>query len=138
MKARFEDYQKFIDTINGKIEGVGKDIEDLREKFNDEDLEKDNEFITFLYNNLNYCDIETNGDKNSRSQDLPTEDDGGYFESKANLVTRKKIIIQNTNKLVNTFNENNKLIKESNITPKTDVQIHDIITKNRNLQKFCA
>lgn len=51
---------------------------------------------------------------------------------------RKKIIISDTNKLVNTFNENNKLIKESNIQPKTDVQIHEIITKNRELQKFCA
>ena len=58
--------------------------------------------------------------------------------SKANLVTRKKVIISNTNKLVNTFNENNKLIKESNVQPKTDIQIHDIISKNRALQKFCA
>ena len=84
-------------------------------------------------NECDYCDNETNGDKNSRAQEAPTEDDGGYFESKANLVLRKKIIIGYTNKLVNTFNENNKLIKESNITPKTDIQIHDIITKNREL-----
>ena len=35
MKGRFEDYQKYIDTINGKIEGVRKDIEDIRETFNE-------------------------------------------------------------------------------------------------------
>jgi peptidoglycan hydrolase CwlO-like protein len=42
MKGRFEDYQKYLDTLNGKIEGVNKDIEELREKFNEEDMEKDN------------------------------------------------------------------------------------------------
>ena len=42
MKGRFETYQKYLDTLNGKLEGVRKDIEDMREKFNDEDLEKDN------------------------------------------------------------------------------------------------
>jgi peptidoglycan hydrolase CwlO-like protein len=67
MKGRFEDYQKYLDTLNGKIEGVNKDIEELREKFNEEDMEKDNQFIMVLDNEVEYCDIETNGDKNSRS-----------------------------------------------------------------------
>ena len=80
------------------------------------------------------CDNEVNGDKNARNQDNVKEvDDGGLSESKMNMTARKKMIISNTNKLVNTFNENNKLIKESNIQPKTDVQIHEIITKNYNL-----
>ena len=80
------------------------------------------------------CDNEVNGDKNARNQDTVKEvDDGGLSESKMNMTARKKMIISNTNKLVNTFNENNKLIKESNIQPKTDVQIHEIITKNNNL-----
>jgi hypothetical protein len=68
------------------------------------------------------CDNEVNGDKNARNQDNVKEaDDGGLSESKMNMTARKKMIISNTNKLVNTFNENNKLIKESNIQPKTDV-----------------
>jgi hypothetical protein len=97
-------------------------------------LEKENEFIMVLFNEVDYCDNEINGDKAHRDKDAPAEsNDGGYSESKANLVAMKKIIISNTNKLVNTFNENNKLIKESNISPKTDVQIHDIISKNRAL-----
>lgn len=120
------------------MEDTRKAINDLHEEFADEDMEKDNEFIESLENECDFCDNEINGDKNARQQEAPKdENDGGYFESKANLVQRKKIIISNTNKLVNTFNENNKLIKESNVQPKTDVQIHDIISKNRDLQKFC-
>lgn len=134
MKARFEDYTKYIDTLNGQVASVRKDIADIQENFADEDLEKEGEFQSVLINECDYCDNEINGDKNNREKEPQKEEnDGGYFLSKANLVTRKKVIISNTNKLVNTFNENNKLIKESNVQPKTDVQIHDIISKNRAL-----
>ena len=133
MKGRFDLYTKYIDTLNGKVESVRKNIEDIKETYADEDMEKDGEFTHCLDNECDYCDNEINGDKATRGVEPKEEDDGGYTLSKANLVTRKKIIISNTNKLVNTFNENNKLIKESNVTPKTDVQIHDIISKNRAL-----
>ena len=116
MKARFEGYQKYIDTLNEKVASVRKDIADLQENYSDEDLEKENEFIMVLLNESDYCDNEINGDKAHRDKEpAKEENDGGYSESKANLIARKKIIISNTNKLVNTFNENNKLIKESNI-----------------------
>lgn len=134
MTKRFEDYTKLIGTLNDEITGVRKDVADIEEHFQDEDLEKDNQFRDELTMAVDNCDNEVNGDKNARNQDNVKEvDDGGLSESKMNMTARKKMVISNTNKLVNTFNENNKLIKESNIQPKTDVQIHEIITKNNNL-----
>jgi len=67
MKSRFETYQKYIDTLNEKITSTRKEIADLQENFNDEDLEKENEFTDVLINVCDFCDNETNGDKNSRS-----------------------------------------------------------------------
>ena len=67
MKSRFETYQKYIDTLNEKITSTRKEIADLQENFNDEDLEKENEFADVLINVCDFCDNETNGDKNSRS-----------------------------------------------------------------------
>ena len=66
MKARFDTYTKYLDSLNEKVTTVRKDIADLNEKFNDEDLEKENEFITVLENEVNFCDQEINGDKNAR------------------------------------------------------------------------
>lgn len=66
MKARFETYTKYVDSLNENVTTVRKAIADLNEKFNDEDLEKENEFITVLENEVNFCDQEINGDKNSR------------------------------------------------------------------------
>jgi uncharacterized protein YlxW (UPF0749 family) len=37
MKGRFDLYQKFIDTLNGKVDDTKKAIEDMNETFNDED-----------------------------------------------------------------------------------------------------
>ena len=42
MTKRFEDYTKLIGTLNDEITGVRKDVADLEEHFQDEDLEKDN------------------------------------------------------------------------------------------------
>ena len=56
MKARFETYTKYVDSLNENVTTVRKAIADLNEKFNDEDLEKENEFITVLENEVNFCD----------------------------------------------------------------------------------
>jgi archaellum component FlaC len=66
MKGRFEEYTKYIDTLNGKVDSVRKNIEDIKETYGDEDLEKDGEFTHCLDNECDYCDNEINGDKNSR------------------------------------------------------------------------
>ena len=52
MKGRFETYQKYIDTLNGKVDDTKKAIEELNENFNDEDMEKENNFIDKLDNEL--------------------------------------------------------------------------------------
>ena len=45
MKARFDEYAKYIDTLNEKVGDARKAVNDLHEEFADEDLEKENEFI---------------------------------------------------------------------------------------------
>ena len=39
--------------------------------------------------------------------------------------------------MVNVFNENNKLIKESNKQQKTEREISDLIKKNTEIQEDC-
>jgi hypothetical protein len=46
------------------------------------------------------------------------------------LVARKKMIVANVNKMVTTFNDNNKLIKDANKSPKTDKEINELIAKS--------
>jgi hypothetical protein len=53
------------------------------------------------------------------------------------LQARKKVIIGNINKMVNQFNENNKLIKESNKVPKSEKEMADLIGKNKEIQDDC-
>lgn len=64
------------------------------------------------------CEKDINGDKNERTNrdSFPdTEiDDGGRSEMKMSLQQRKKQIVARINKMVNQFNDNNKLIKDSN------------------------
>ena len=48
MKKRFEDLQKYIDSLNGKVGLVRKNIAALHTQFNDEDIEKDNDFKNIL------------------------------------------------------------------------------------------
>ena len=139
MKKRFEDLQKYIDALNSKVVLVRKNISALNTQFNDEDLEKDNDFKNNLEAKVDICDKDINGDKENRASAVdPAVDDGGYTESKLNLISRKKQIIAAINKMVNQFNENNKLIKDSNKSPKTDTEINAIISKSLELQNFCA
>jgi len=137
MKKRFEDLQKYIDALNLKVGTVRKNIASVHTQFNDEDLEKDNEFRDELEAKTTECDNDINGDKSSRNADQASQD-GGQPDAKMSLIARKKQIIANVNKIVNQFNENNKLIKDSNKSPKTDKEINEIISKSLDLQNFCA
>lgn len=67
MTKRFDDYTKYIGTLNDNVTSVRKNITALEEQFADEDLEKDNQFRDDLTNATNNCDNDINGDKNSRS-----------------------------------------------------------------------
>lgn len=137
MKKRFEDLQKYIDALNLKVGTVRKNIASVHTQFNDEDLEKDNEFRDELEAKTTECDNDINGDKSSRNADQASQD-GSQPDAKMSLIARKKQIIANVNKMVNQFNENNKLIKDSNKSPKTDKEINEIISKSLDLQNFCA
>ena len=100
MKKRFEDLQKYIDALNSKVVLVRKNIAALNTQFNDEDIEKDNDFKNNLEAKVDICDLDINGDKENRAVDAAV-DDGGYSESKLNLIYRKKQIIAAINKMVN-------------------------------------
>ena len=49
------------------------------------------------------------------------------------MQARKKAIIGNINKMVNQFNENNKLIKESNKVPKSEKEMAELIRRNKEI-----
>jgi septum formation inhibitor MinC len=53
------------------------------------------------------------------------------------MQARKKDIIALINKMVNVFNENNKMIKESNKQQKTEKEISYLIKNNNEIQEDC-
>ena len=61
-KKMFEDLQKVIDNLNGKIAHASGDINGLREGFTNEDLERENEIMRDLVERLEQCDDEVNAD----------------------------------------------------------------------------
>ena len=50
----------------------------------------------------------------------------------------KKAIIQQINKIVNQFNENNKLIKDSNKRDSGESDILELLSKNKAVQDNCS
>jgi len=92
----------------------------LKDHFVNEDLERENEFFNTMSSKLAECDRDTNGDRGER---LPDE----KGERPKPLQVQKKAIIASINKMVNLFNENNKLIKEANKVPKTEKEMGDLI-----------
>lgn len=53
------------------------------------------------------------------------------------MQSRKRAIISLINKMVNQFNENNKLIKEANKVAKNEKEMSELITKNKEIQDDC-
>ena len=62
IKKTFEDLQKIIDRLNGKISSASSEINQLREGFTNEDLERENEIMRELVEKLEHCDDEVNAD----------------------------------------------------------------------------
>lgn len=108
----------------------------LKDKYKDHDvdLEMDNDFKHKIDDVINDCDRDINGDKAERA--AAPENKGK--DRPLSLQARKKDIIAAINKMVNTFNDNNKAIKESSIKPKTEKEINDLIAKNKAIQSDCA
>ena len=120
MKKNYETLQKQIDSLNRKVAEVSDALDGFKEEFNTEDFEKDTELHKAIDDKLDECDAEING----------TED--GKPEKKKSLKTRKKEIVDAINKMVNMFNENNKLIKETNKSPNEEGLI-DLIQRNKEI-----
>lgn len=53
------------------------------------------------------------------------------------MQARKRGIIALINKMVNQFNENNKLIKEANKVAKNEKEMSELIMRNREIQDDC-
>mmetsp|Transcript_21886 Transcript_21886/g.33965 ORF Transcript_21886/g.33965 Transcript_21886/m.33965 type:complete len:500 (-) Transcript_21886:2632-4131(-) len=133
MKKNYEDLQKLIDALNKKIGVTSGEVQKLKDHFINEDLERENEFFNNLSSKLAECDKDVNGDRGERS---PTADD--KKDKPKSLQVQKKGIIASINKMVNSFNENNKLIKESNKNPKSEQETMDLISKNKEIQEDCS
>ena len=53
------------------------------------------------------------------------------------MQVRKRQIIAQINKMVNQFNENNKLIKDANKVAKNEKEMSELIMRNREIQDDC-
>lgn len=146
IKKMFEDLQKVIDNLNGKIANASGDINTLREGFTNEDLERENEIMRELVDKLEQCDDEVNADSEmldntTESSPEPSNDftqtslmarqAGGNPPS---LQMRKKSIIKDINENVQLFNENNKAVREANKAPKTEREVAELISRNKEIQ----
>lgn len=124
--------------MNSKIGKVQGQVDNLKAQFTNEDLERENEIKNSVEDKLNECDKDVNGDKQDRASDRGERSTRGGIDSEKpdklkSLQARKKVIIGNINKMVNQFNENNKLIKESNKTPKSEKEMAELIRKNKEI-----
>jgi len=117
MKRNYEDLQKEIDVLNSKLAKVRIEANEIRTRLDNEDLEKDNEISNKVDDRLCECDRDINGDK--ASEKGPGSDERGK-DKPLSLQARKKDIIAAINKMVNQFNENNKLIKDTNKNQKSE------------------
>lgn len=61
-KRAYEDLQKRIDALNGKIHAASNRIGQLADLFTNEDLERQNEISRRLYAKLKMCDEDVNAD----------------------------------------------------------------------------
>ena len=100
----------------------------MKDKFtSNEDLERENEILHQCEDVLTECDRDVNGEKDGQRSNNDSK----------SLQARKKTIVGNINKMVNKFNEINKSIKESNRTPKSEMEMIELIRRNKEIQDDC-
>ena len=133
MKKNYEDLQKQIELTNKKIDVVHTEATTMKELFIkvNEDLERENEFKNSIEDKLLACDRDVNGDSKERGERSSKIIEGEEKTKSLNLV--KKDILTSINKMVNQFNENNKLIKESNKVPKAEREMIELISRNNEI-----
>lgn len=134
MKKSFEDLQRQIDKLNLKVATTSKQITNLKKSFGNDDLERENEFKRLLDDKLEACNRDINGDRSGEGSDRNQD---SKLDKLKSLQSRKRAIIALINKMVNQFNENNKLIKEANKIEKNEKEMSDLIIKNKEIQDDC-
>jgi peptidoglycan hydrolase CwlO-like protein len=77
MKKNYEDLQKQIEALNGKIGRVQGQVDTLKEQFTNEDLERENEIAASLGDKLAECDRDVNGESTKGDRDRERGDRGG-------------------------------------------------------------
>ena len=114
MKKNYETFQKQFEQLIQKYGSCRSQVDKFDDKFDTEDLERINEIQQIedkLYDeDLNIYgkqDTEGKDDESSKANTLNQMDD------EESVQKIKKGIIGSINKLVNQFNENNKLLKET-------------------------
>ena len=138
MKKNFEDLQKEIERLNGKVVNCAQSITNLKNNFGNDDLERENDFVRLLDDKLEACNRDINGDRSESNRgEYSDRGNEGKLDKLKSLQSRKRTIISLINKMVNQFNENNKLIKDANKVAKNEKEMADLITKNKEIQEDC-
>lgn len=137
MKKSFEDLQKKIDSLNKKQDNIKITVQTLSDTYDDEDLERENDFINKIHDKLTTCDRDINGELKGRDDTSDRLDDSVLDKAKS-LHSRKKQIISKINSMVGQFNENNKLIKDANKIQRTEKEMCELIAANKKIQEECA
>ena len=119
IKTVYDVLQKQIDQLNSKMTISQGKINNLNSQYMNDDLERSNEITSKLQGKLDQCSVDTNG------EDAPT------------LQSQKRAVLDKINKMVTIFNENNKMIKDSNKYQKGDREMEEIVKRNKQLQKDC-
>ena len=81
MKKNFEDLQRQIEKLNGKVVTSSQQIVNLKNNFGNDDQERENEFVRSLDDKLEQCNKDINGDRSDsvrgelseRSPDLKSD-----------------------------------------------------------------
>lgn len=138
MKKNFEDLQKEIEKLNGKVGNCAQQIINLKNNFGNDDLERENDFVRLLDDKLEGCSRDINGERNESSRgEMSERANEGKLDKLKSMQSRKRAIIAMINKMVNQFNENNKLIKDANKVAKNEKEMSDLISKNKEIQDDC-
>ena len=74
MKKSFEDLQKKIDTLNKKQDTIKITVQTLSDTYEDEELERENDFINKIHDKLTACDRDINGEREGRGDTSDRED----------------------------------------------------------------
>ena len=123
--------------MNGKVGSTAQQIINLKNNFGNDDLERENEFLRLLDDKLESCSRDINGERQESNRGDNSDRNEAKLDKLKSLQSRKRAIIAQINKMVNQFNENNKLIKDANKVAKNEKEMCELIQKNKEIQDDC-